>query len=137
MATQYFKRNLLLNLYREGKKIQCVSSCSLLLLLLLSHFSRVRLCATPQTAAHQAPPSLGFLRERKMSDTCSLFPPFGDPWPSCLLLSQVLQRTLAFIWNVEYEFFFNSYVKYGIRHPPSWELRRELFNSFSMSLVIV
>ena len=28
-----------------------------LLLLLLSHFSRVRLCATPQTAAHQAPPS--------------------------------------------------------------------------------
>ena len=31
-----------------------------LLLLLLSHFSHVRLCATPQTAAHQAPPSLGF-----------------------------------------------------------------------------
>ena len=27
----------------------------LLLLLLLSHFSRVRLCATPETAAHQAP----------------------------------------------------------------------------------
>ena len=26
-----------------------------MLLLLLSHFSRVRLCATPQTAAHQAP----------------------------------------------------------------------------------
>ena len=25
------------------------------ILLLLSHFSRVRLCATPQTAAHQAP----------------------------------------------------------------------------------
>ena len=29
----------------------------MLLLLLLSRFSRVRLCATPQTAAHQAPPS--------------------------------------------------------------------------------
>ena len=28
---------------------------TLLLLLLLSHFSRVRLCATPQTAARQAP----------------------------------------------------------------------------------
>ena len=28
-----------------------------LLLLLLSRFSRVQLCATPQTAAHQAPPS--------------------------------------------------------------------------------
>ena len=36
---------------------------SLLLLLLLSHFSRVRLCATPQTAAHQAPLSLGFSRQ--------------------------------------------------------------------------
>ena len=31
-----------------------------LLLLLLSRFSRVRLCATPETAAHQAPPSPGF-----------------------------------------------------------------------------
>ena len=29
-----------------------------LLLLLLSHFSRVRLCATPLTAAHQAPPGI-------------------------------------------------------------------------------
>ena len=28
-----------------------------LLLLLLSHFSHVQLCVTPQTAAHQAPPS--------------------------------------------------------------------------------
>ena len=31
-----------------------------LLLLLLSRFSCVRLCATPWTAAYQAPPSLGF-----------------------------------------------------------------------------
>ena len=31
---------------------------SSLLLLLLCRFSRVRLCATPETAAHQAPPSL-------------------------------------------------------------------------------
>ena len=35
----------------------------LLLILLLSHFSRVRLCATPEMAAHQAPPSLGFSRQ--------------------------------------------------------------------------
>ena len=28
------------------------------------------------------------LREIKMSGTCSLFPPSGDPWPSCLLPSQ-------------------------------------------------
>ena len=42
-------------------------------MLLLSHFSRVRLCATPQTAAHQAPPSLGFSRQ----EHCS-----GLPFPS-------------------------------------------------------
>ena len=37
------------------------------LLLLLSRFSRVRLCATPQTAAHQAPPSLGLSRQEHWS----------------------------------------------------------------------
>ena len=39
----------------------------LLLLLLLSRFSHVQLCATPQTAAHQAPPSLGFSRQEHWS----------------------------------------------------------------------
>ena len=39
----------------------------LLLLLLLSCFSRVRLCVTPQTAAHQDPPSLGFSRQEHWS----------------------------------------------------------------------
>ena len=38
-----------------------------LLLLLLSRFSHVRLCATPETAAHQAPPSLGFSRQEHWS----------------------------------------------------------------------
>ena len=45
----------------------------LLLLLLLSRFSRVRLCATPQMAAHQAPPSPGFSRQEHWS---------GLPFPS-------------------------------------------------------
>ena len=45
----------------------------LLLLLLLSHFSCVRLCVTPETAAHQAPPSLGFSRQEHWS---------GLPFPS-------------------------------------------------------
>ena len=35
----------------------------MLLLLLLSRFSRVRFCETPEMAAHQAPPSLGFSRQ--------------------------------------------------------------------------
>ena len=38
-----------------------------LLLLLLTRFSRVRLCATPSTAAHQAPPPLGFSRQEHWS----------------------------------------------------------------------
>ena len=45
----------------------------LLLLLLLSRFSRFRLCVTPETAAHQAPPSLGFSRQEHWS---------GLPFPS-------------------------------------------------------
>ena len=43
------------------------------LLLLLSHFSRVQLCATPDMAAHQAPPSPGFSRQEHWS---------GLPFPS-------------------------------------------------------
>ena len=44
------------------------------MLLLLSRFSHVRqLCATPQTAAHQAPPSQGFSRQEHWS---------GLPFPS-------------------------------------------------------
>ena len=34
-----------------------------IILLLLSHFSHVQLCATPYTAAHQASPSLGFSKQ--------------------------------------------------------------------------
>ena len=43
------------------------------MLLLLSRFSRVRLCATPWTAAHQALLSLGFSRQEHWS---------GLPFPS-------------------------------------------------------
>ena len=49
------------------KEILCHYNHLLLLLLLLSRFSRVRLCATPQPAAHQAPPSLGFSRQEHWS----------------------------------------------------------------------
>ena len=42
-------------------------------MLLLSHFSCVQLCVTPETAAHQAPPSLGFSRQEHWS---------GLPFPS-------------------------------------------------------
>ena len=50
---------------------------SLLLLLLLSRFSCVRLCATLWTAAHQAPPSLGFSRQEYWSGVPLPSPPIS------------------------------------------------------------
>ena len=49
-----------------------------MLLLLLRCFSRVRLCATPETAAHQAPPSLGFSRQEHWSGVPLPSPTVGD-----------------------------------------------------------
>ena len=46
--------------------LRCAFSSKESLLLLLSRFSHVRLCATPYVAAHQAPPSLGFSRPRTL-----------------------------------------------------------------------
>ena len=75
-----------------------------LLLLLLSRSSRVRLCATPQTAAHQAPPSLGspgrntgvgchFLLQRmkvkSQSEVVQSCPTLCDPMDCSLLGSSV------------------------------------------------
>ena len=44
------------------------------LLLLLSHFSRVQLCETPQMAAHQVPLSTGFSSQEYWSGL-----PFSSP----------------------------------------------------------
>ena len=56
----------------------------LLLLLLLSCFSRVRLCVTPKTAAHQVPLSLGFSRQEYSSGL-----PFSSPMHACTFASVV------------------------------------------------
>ena len=58
---------------RSVEKHQGLLPSLLCLLLLLSRFSHVRLCATPWMAAHQAPPSLGFSRQEHWS---------GLPFPS-------------------------------------------------------
>ena len=59
-------------------------------LLLLSCFSRVRLCATPETAAHQAPPSLGFSRQEHWSGLP--FPsPMNEKW-------KVKVKSLSHVW---------------------------------------
>ena len=53
--------------------LTCMDLVESLLLLLLSCFSHVRLCVTPQMAAQQAPPSLGFSRQEYRN---------GLPFPS-------------------------------------------------------
>ena len=57
----------------KKKENEDVVESTLSLLPLLSRFSHVQLCATPQMAAHQAPPSLGFSRQEHWS---------GLPFPS-------------------------------------------------------
>ena len=66
-----------------------------LLLLLLRRFSHVRLCVTPETAAHQAPPSLGFSRQEHWSGL--LFPsPMceSEVTQSCTTLSDPMDCSL-------------------------------------------
>ena len=50
--------------------VQFSSVQLLVLLLLLSRFSHVQLCATPEMAAHQAPQSLGFSRQEHTGVGC-------------------------------------------------------------------
>ena len=68
-----------------------------LLLLLLSRFSRVRLCVTPQTSAHQAPPSLGFSRQEHWRGChfllqCMIAKSESEVAQSCLTLSDPMDQ---------------------------------------------
>ena len=77
------KRNLIKNGTRCEQvlhKGECQQSSQMykmfltsLIMLLLSRFSRVQLCATPEMTAHQAPPFLGLSRQEHWS---------GLPFPS-------------------------------------------------------
>ena len=57
-------------------------------LLLLSRFSHVRLCAAPETAAHQATPSLGLHRQEHWS---------GLPFPSPVHESEKWKRSRSVV----------------------------------------
>ena len=63
--------------------------CFHVLLLLLSHFSRVQLCVTPQTAAHQAPPSLGFSRLSCCKQCCN------EHWGTCIFFNYGFLRVYS------------------------------------------
>ena len=60
-----------------------------LLPLLLSHFSHARLCVAPQTAAHQAPLSTGFLRQENWSRL-----PFPSPMTILVIVLKSTEKAL-------------------------------------------
>ena len=71
------------------------------MLLLLSCFSHVQLCATPEMAAHRAPQSPGFSRQEHWS---------GVPFPSLMHESEKVKvtslshvRLLATPWTAAYQ----------------------------------
>ena len=63
---------------------------SICYMLLLSRFSRVWLCVTPKTAAHQAPLSLGFSRQEHWS---------GLPFPSPMHESEKWKWSCSVVSN--------------------------------------
>ena len=65
---------------------------------MLSYFSRVRLFATPQTAAHQAPPSLGLSRQEHWSGL-----PLPSPVQACMLSRFSRVRLYATLWTTAHQ----------------------------------
>ena len=88
------------------------------LLLLLSCFSRVRLCATSQTTVHHAPPFLGFSRQEYWSGV-----PLFSPLTHCtsVLLIQLKKKKLMKVCKNQCSICFldlcQGYVEYIILHP--------------------
>ena len=70
----------------------------LLLLLLLRRFSRVQFCAAPQTAAHQAPLSLGFSSQEYWSGL-----PFPSPMHACMLSHVSCVRLCVTLWTAAHQ----------------------------------
>ena len=72
-------------------------------MLLLSRFSRVRLCATQWMAAHQASPSLGFSRQEHWS---------GLPFPSPIIYLSIIYLLSIYQLSIIYLSSFLSSIIY-------------------------
>ena len=97
MSTRGQPLPMLISLFRKGFALDSVyvkRATDSQLLLLLSRFSRVRLCATLQKAAHQAPLSLGFSRQEYWSGLS-----FPSPMHACLLSRCSRVRLCATLWT--------------------------------------
>ena len=68
--------------------------------MLLSRFSHVWLCATPETATHQAPPSLGFSRQEYWSRLP--FPSTKDKWTTREFSGSLLSWLMFNVYLKEY-----------------------------------
>ena len=84
--------------YNSTLLILFVTLLTIIYLLLLSHFSRVQLCVTPQTAAHQAPPSLGFSGQKCWSGL-----PFPSPVHACMLSRFSRVQLCATLWTAAHQ----------------------------------
>ena len=108
----------------------------LLLLLLLSRFIRVRLCATPQMETHQAPPSLGYSRQEYWS---------GLPFFICLNDSAKLSQhyslphsngtelTVEFQWFLD---FFHQDPLENLMIPMSPQLQKKIYKNIIYNIKI-
>ena len=74
---------------------------------MLSHFSRVRLCVTPQMAAHQAPPSPRFSRQEHWS---------GLPFPSPMRESEKWK----WIYSLCVCIYLSIYISLGLTRQKPW-----------------
>ena len=100
----------------------------ILLLLLLSHFSRVRLCAIRETAAHQASPSLGFHRQEHWSGLPFLSPTHESEKWKVKVKSLSHARLLAIPGTSAHQappsMGFSRQVYWsGVPLPPHWEVQ--------------
>ena len=90
---QDWKRSVFIPNTKKGNAKECSNYCTIALIL-LNRFSRVRLCATPQMAAHQAALSLGFSRQEYWSGL-----PFPSPEHSCMLSCFSCVWLCATLWR--------------------------------------
>ena len=92
--------------------------------LLLSRFSRVRLCATPETAAHQAPQSLGFSRQEHWS---------GLPFPSPMHENEKWKRSCSVVSDSSWS---HGLQPTGLLHPWDFQARVLEWGAIAFSSVL-
>ena len=110
-------RSLKLHGFRFMLLLTFLRNHNLVLLLLLGRFSHVPLCATPETAAHQAPPSQGFSRQEHWS---------GLPFPSPMHEREK--------WKWSRSVVSNSSWRHGIFQARAWEWGAIAFSLFCHSI---